>query len=80
MSTTKIRKTRKERQKAVCFEMDPPACNNCVHFKSAQYANVLISPRKMYMPAMCKLGNFQVRQNSICDEWTDKQGTRLESK
>lgn len=83
MSTEGNRRRRARREQG--FELNPARCINCnnyqppIHGVPVKRAIVfnIDPPRKHYVPARCKVGDFEVLPHSICDKWAGKNGEVL---
>lgn len=77
MSTSGIKRKRRARQAAMGFELKPPRCLNCEHFKPPRHG-VPGKPGTWHEPA-CGIGHFPVLASSICDKWAGRNGEVLEA-
>jgi hypothetical protein len=77
-STKKRQKMRRDSQRNMGFEWNPPRCLSCKYFRPAAHGVPLPGQRqKPYRHAACGLGHFDVEPHSICDRWRGRNGDTL---
>lgn len=65
----------KAARKQAGFELNPPRCTSCQHFRPPVHAVPGVS---FYVAPACWLHDINVRPHSICDSWLGLDGQRLE--
>ncbi len=68
-----------QRIKALCarvgFELNPPRCTSCQHFRPPVHGVPGVSE---YVKPACWLHDIYVLPHSLCDSWLGAKGERLE--
>jgi hypothetical protein len=62
-------------RKTVEYETDIPRCGNCAHYKHSRIVLRDSLPRVSSM--LCKLHDFTVRPNAVCNKWAGTDGSTL---
>lgn len=62
------------------WDYDPstPRCSECINFRET-YIRLTTNSQTKRVNHHCDLGGFTVGRNGLCNNWTSRDGTKLET-